>query len=593
MDSQNTFMTADVIVTVDLDEVLVIPRALADRHKLAGALRSAMPGINLRISATGVKMKGEDAINLLVGGNYVDLRWSDEARKFVENRQWVEQSHEMGFKVVGNILKGGKEVAKTFLTDIRGLAPLDDHQCVNVAAMTIPEGYGLCVFDEQGAGKTVTMIFAFDVLVSRDEVDFALIIAPKSMVPEWPKDFEKFMGDLYKVGLITGSRHQKRDTIAMSADVLITNFETAVSMEGELRALLRRYDKRGILVIDESFFIKNLDAKRTRSLRHLREWCGRAFVLCGTPAPNAPQDLIQQFNIVDFGLTFSGVEVPEDREAARLVVQEAIERKGLFVRHLKADVLPDLPMKSFNRILLPLKPIQMRLYEAALNGLRDDLQSTSDQLFQSQITSFLARRIALLQICSNPTSLAPGYIEVPAKLEALDSLLDQVIVQQQEKIIVWSFYTASIDAICARFEQYSPVRYDGTISDVAARREAVRRFQEDDDTMLFVGNPAAAGAGLTLHRARLAVYESMSNQAAHYLQSLDRIHRRGQTREVEYLILLCENTIEVMEYDRLTQKEQAAHLLLGDHVEEAVTRESMLAEVISAMQLLRRQQNEH
>jgi SNF2 family DNA or RNA helicase len=114
----------------------------------------------------------------------------------------------------------------------------------------------------------------------------------------------------------------------------------------------------------------------------------------------------------------------------------------------------------------------------------------------------------------------------------------------------------------------------------------VRRFQEDDETMLFVANPAAAGAGLTLHRARFAIYESLSNQAAHYLQSLDRIHRRGQTRDVEYLVLLCDRTVEVEEYHRLTRKERVAHDLLGDQVDEPITRETMLAEAIQASRLL-------
>src|SRR5205823_1158203 len=106
-------------------------------------------------------------------------------------------------------------------------------------------------------------------------------------------------------------------------------------------------------------------------------------------------------------------------------------------------------------------------------------------------------------------------------------------------------------------------------------------------SMLFVANPAAAGAGLTLHRARIAIYESLSNQAAHYLQSLDRIHRRGQTRQVDYLVLLCEGTVEIHEYDRLVQKEAAAQALLGDRVDAPVTRETMLADVRSAAELLR------
>jgi SNF2 family DNA or RNA helicase len=75
----------------------------------------------------------------------------------------------------------------------------------------------------------------------------------------------------------------------------------------------------------------------------------------------------------------------------------------------------------------------------------------------------------------------------------------------------------------------------------------------------------------------------MSNQAAHYLQSLDRIHRRGQTRDVEYLVLLCNATIEVDEYERLVNKEQAAQQLLGDVVEPPVTRQSMLQEAITCI----------
>lgn len=299
-----------------------------------------------------------------------------------------------------------------------------------------------------------------------------------------------------------------------------------------------------------------------------------------------PYETLQQFNIVDFGITFDGLTIPEDRNTARPVVQRAVEERGLFVRHLKADVLPELPVKQFHRVLVPLQPEQERLYKGALKDLVLDLRSTDDRSFQRQLTSFLARRNALLQICSHPSSIVEGYTELPAKLLVLDQLLDETVNRRGEKVVLWSFYTASIDAIFQRYSRFNPVRYDGTIADVQERREAIRKFQEDDETMLFVGNPAAAGAGITLHRARLAVYESMSNQAAHYLQSLDRIHRRGQTRDVEYLVLLCNRTIEVQEYERLTEKERAAQALLGDKIIEPVTRQTMLAEAIAASKLL-------
>lgn len=152
---------------------------------------------------------------------------------------------------------------------------------------------------------------------------------------------------------------------------------------------------------------------------------------------------------------------------------------------------------------------------------------------------------------------------------------------------MWSFYTGSIDAIAQRYARHGVVRYDGTVSSVEERRDAVRRFQGEGGPMLMVANPAAAGAGLTLHRARYAIYESLSNQAAHYLQSLDRIHRRGQVRDVEYLMLLCQGSIEIQEYATLVRKEVAAQSLLGDRTPAPMTREAFLADAQEAARLFR------
>lgn len=548
-----------------------------------------MRGATFRRVAEGFSMAALHSGTLLRCAAPPVVQWTEEALRVAQNRVGARRRAEHILESVSRLKSGGASLAAVYLDGVSGLECLDDHQLVNVAAMTLPDSHGLCVFDEQGAGKTVTLIHAFDVLVARDEADFALIVAPKSMIAEWPRDFERFKGDLYKVTIATGSRAEKLRVLRKPADVIVTNFETASSMEPELRAMLRARCGRAVLVVDESFYVKNLDAKRTRALRRLREYCGRAYVLCGTPAPNSPQDIVQQFNLVDFGLTFAGVEIPDDRQVATEVVQHVIEDKGAFVRHLKRDVLPELQPKRFNRVLVRMAPAQQNLYEAALHNLATDVRSSDPEYFQRNLGSFLARRSALLQICSNPTGVVDGYSETPAKLRALDDLIGDIVEDRREKLVVWSFYRASLEQIVRRYTRFNAVRYDGSVADVAVRREAVRRFQEDDETMIFVGNPAAAGAGLTLHRACIAVYESMSNQAAHYLQSVDRIHRRGQSRAVEYVVLLCDDTIELAEYERLTDKERAAQELLGDPTEVRITRDTFLEELSSAELMLTRQ----
>ncbi|MDQ1638306.1 MAG: hypothetical protein QOF62_1645 [Pyrinomonadaceae bacterium] len=580
-------VTADVMPSEALDRIVFRPRDRSEARALSEIVAKCISNGRVSRSADGIAVPAELCHQLFDINLAADLRWTSEAEVFVKNRHVIKTSHPRLQEEIRRITSGNRALSKCYLEDVDGLGVLDDHQLKNVAAMTLPAGYGLCVFDEQGTGKTITLIFAFDVLVSRDQADFALIVAPKSMIPEWQRDFVRFKHDLYKVELLVGDQYQKRKAIRSGADVLVTNYETAVSMEPELRTLLLRHKGRAILAVDESFYIKNLDAKRTRALRRLREWCGRAFVLCGTPAPNSANDVIEQFNIVDCGVVFGGIAIPEDKVKARQIVQHRVENHGLYVRSLKSQVLPNLPAKRFSSVLVQLQPQQEKLYGGVLKDLMLDLESVDDDGFRKKYASFLAKRTALFQICSNPIALFSHYDETAAKLHALDELLDNLIERKGEKVVVWSFYTASLSAIVSRYDRFNPVRYDGSVTDVRERREAVRKFQEDEDTMLFVGNPAAAGAGLTLHRSRCAIYESMSNQTAHYLQSLDRIHRRGQSKGVEYLILLCDGTIEIGAYKRLTEKEFEAQELFKDNADEPLTRQIMLAEVLATSRYLR------
>jgi len=508
------------------------------------------------------------------------LQWDAGAKRAATNRARVSASHDRVLGRMREVQSNGAEAARSVLRKHGWVVRLDDHQVVNVAALTVTDGWGGCVFDEQGTGKTPTMIAVFDILHHRDEADVLVIAAPKSMMGEWATEIDRFTEGLYRVGIVTGSRADRAAVLQAKYDVLVVNYETVVSLLENLKMVAKR--ARVVLAVDESFVVKNKHTARAVAVAELREWCTRAYVLCGTPAPNSPHDLVAQFDLVDFGTTFADIVLDEDRAVAAEQARAAIGQRGFFTRNLKRVALPYLPGRRFSEVSVELSPDQQRAYTSALNDLVLDLRALSDEEFGRQIVSFMERRAALLRICSDPTPLVPGYQELPSKLSALDAILSDLVEGRGEKVIVWSFYRHSLDRISARYDHLGLVRIDGSVTDVAERRTAVRRFQEDDDVRVFVGNPAAAGAGLTLHAARIAVYESMSNQAAHFLQSLDRIHRRGQEREVEYLTLLCSGTIEETEYARLLEKADRQADLLGDTPDPRPTRAVLLDELLAA-----------
>lgn len=560
------------------------PRRGADLAPLLRALRERVGVAAVRRDGTGLiaPIAGLSALLQESEAATLGVQLDASASRAVEVRQRAAQVHEEYRSHVLAIRDGGLDAARSELDATptsQNLDLLDGHQVVNVAAMTAPEGYGMLLFDEQGAGKTVSVIYAFDRLVDLNLIDLMVVVAPKSMVGEWATAIGQFMGDAYSVEIIEGSAAERTRKVDSGADVIVLNYEAVPSIRDQLVRRLRRHPDRALLVVDESFAVKNPQARRTQDLASIRDWFARAWLLCGTPAPNTAHDIVAQVSMVDFGATFDGVEIPKDRAEAVPVVREALDARAIYLRNLKADVMPDLPARAFRRVSIPLAPVQAQLYRGALGELIAEIEALDDKQFLQHLGTYLARRMALLRITSNPAGVFEDYTETPAKLEALDDLVQRLVERDGEKLVVWSCFTHSLDTIVRRYERFGTVRYDGAVTSIAERREAVRSFQSDPDTRMFVANPAAAGAGLTLHAARYAVYESFTNQAAQYLQSLDRIHRRGQTREVEYFVLLADETIEEGEFDNLVTKEERARDLLGDVVPEPVTRTQFLSDL--------------
>jgi len=458
------------------------------------------------------------------------------------------------------------------------LTTLDPPQAVAVSAMTTPGILGLCLFDEQGSGKTVMSIAAFDILKEAGVVDALIVVCPKSMVSEWPKDFNRFLGKKYTIVQAEGDKSKKYEAAMSDFDVLVTNYEGVDVMLTSLIAFSSK--TKYLLVIDESYYLKNGDSERSDKVSRLRNYCTTCFVLCGTPAPNSAHDLINQFDLADLGFTFGGFSKSSDPIVDWDKISSLVDSRGLFIRRLKTEILENVPEKNFHIVRVPLQGRQDSMYKTAKTELELELRSLDNETFKKNLTTYFQRRSVLLQICCCPTSIDPTFAETGVKYTACDKIIED-LTSKNRKVIIWSNYTRSIDELMIRYSKFNPVRVDGKVS-TPDRRAAVKSFQEDPNVHLFIGNPAAAGAGITLHSSFDAIYISYSNQAAHFLQSLDRIHRRGQSSDhVNYYLIVCEETIEEPEIIRLRQKEVTQHNLLGDHIPWPTSLDDALQELAS------------
>jgi len=498
----------------------------------------------------------------------------------------LEAVGRMKQKIVQDQLSAKIEVAQALeapydsLKDYEETWRLDPHQVEAVAAMTVPSLVGMALFDEQGAGKTVCALTTFHILRLRDIVSHLLVVAPKSVLSVWKDEITKFFKNRYEVKTVVGKGTRPIDILQREVDILLISYETAIRTYSILQGLISTKGRDFMLVVDESYYIKNPIAQRSQAVAKLRQHCKRAYVLCGAPAPNSPSDIVHQMDVADAGSTFSGVSIPDDKDSAASVVQIALGLSAIYLRRLKEEVLPELPAKSIKRTFVQLQPIQATIYEDAVKELIVDVRQVEDIYFPKHLNEFMARKWALLQICSNPVGLDPMYTEVPAKLLAIDQIVEKIVKEQGHKIIIWSFFRHSLQAIFDRYKYLGAVRIDGSIDSLDERHLSIHRFQEDPSTKVFVGNPAAAGAGITLTAASNAIYESFSNQPAHYLQSVDRIHRRGQQNPVASYVLLSQQTIEGREFNRFLEKERRGHDIFSKRPADPITKEGFLKDLL-------------
>ena len=234
-----------------------------------------------------------------------------------------------------------------------------------------------------------------------------------------------------------------------------------------------------------------------------------------------------------------------------------------FILRRTKDECLDLPEKSFADVRVELPQWQRRLYDDMRDEMVCEIQAMTGEQYQAFASTALSQLTRLSQLASNPSLIFPDLDQVPAKFEALDGILLDILSVPSRKVIVWSNYVRSIEALLERFASVGAVAiYGGTPS--GDRQDIAARFQQDEETRVLIANPAAAGTGFTLTAASYSIYESLSWRYDHYAQSQDRNHRIGQNNPVTYMRLLAADTIEEAIVYALERKSALARSLLGD-----------------------------
>lgn len=376
--------------------------------------------------------------------------------------------------------------------------------------------------DEMGIGKSAQCIVAADLLA----IPRILIVCPAIARLTWLLEFPKFSVFSRKIRILESRSETPNDT----DEVIICSFDYATASKEKLLAW-----KKDVLIVDESHFLKSIDAKRTRAVlarSGLIHSSPRSWFLSGTPMPNHPAELwpilysfgatkLNYWQFVEYfceTYDFNGAKVISGAKTHRLSELFALLKPHM-LRRMKSEVLKELPPIVISDLYV----------EASLRELPPNLLKIHHDILKR--LEFLSddplAQLSALELVSESVSTIRRFC-AHKKVDTLAALVDEELKNNAyPKIVIFGVHIETIEKLKEALSAHNPVVVRGGISG-EERQRSIDRFQTDPTCRVFIGNIQAAGTNITLTAADQVLFVEQEWVPGHNAQAIARCHRIGQ-----------------------------------------------------------------
>lgn len=440
---------------------------------------------------------------------------------------------------------------------------LTEQQLRNVCLLAaLPAG---ATFSVPGAGKTTEALATF--AYRRTPGDRLLVIAPKNAFAAWEEQLEMCFPNVADKFVRLRGPTIARD-LQDDPEFMLITYQQLSRVRERVAYHLSKHATH--VFLDESHRIKGGSSRQmAQAVLDLSQLPASKLVMSGTPMPQSTEDLVPQFAFL----------YPEILATAENVVGLI---QPVYVRTNKSEL--GLPQVTRIYRELSMTPLQAELYHFMKSEVARQAAETLNIRSKAAFRS-LGRSVArLLQFVSHPALLSrqielakPGLLSAvlaEGQGPKMAYLLHRVrqLAKAGQKVLVWSSWVNNVEYIASALQDLGAVYIHGQVDagdddDDTTREGKIKLFRDDPNVMVMVANPAAASEGISLHTVcHHAIYLDRTFNAAHYLQSEDRIHRLGldkdQSTTIE--IIECKGTVDETVRTRLAAKVSAMGLALND-----------------------------
>jgi SNF2 family DNA or RNA helicase len=412
-------------------------------------------------------------------------------------------------------------------------------------------------FNEQGTGKTASVIWAADYLMNVGVVRRVLVVCPLSIMKSaWQNDLFKFA--MHRTcDIAYGDRKKRAKIINNGAEFVIINFDGLSIVKDDIRD--GGFD---LIVVDEASAYKNPTTARWKVLRDLNKTIRGLWMLTGTPAAQSPVDAFGLAKLVNpkgtpafFGQfrdqvmykqgMFRWLPKPNAQAVVHTVLQPAIR--------FEKDQCLDLPEVTEVERDAPLTPQQSKYYKMLKNDML--MQAAGEEVSSANAATNINK---LLQISGGAVYTNNKEIiefDVSNRLQ----VVLEVIEESSHKVLVFVPFTHTIELLKSYLTKNNVVCevINGQVP-VHRRSNIVEDFQKTDNVKVLIIQPQAASHGLTLTAANTIIWYAPVTSVETYLQANARINRPGQKNAMT-IVHIKGSEVEARVYKMLTGK-------IGDHV---------------------------
>lgn len=445
------------------------------------------------------------------------------------------------------------------------------HPCQIDAAQFIQQTPRCMLGIPMGGGKTVSTLSALDGLAFVEDVFPALVVAPLRVAQStWPDEVAKWLPHL-TVSPIIGSKKQREEGLAATADLYTTNYENIPWLVEHLGG---QWPFKTV-VADESTKLKGLrtrqGSKRARALAKVAFRSPRYVGLTGTPAPNGLVDLWGQLFFVDqgqrLGKTFTAftsrwfrsVQIGPTPMAVRLEPyphsQKEIEdriRDVVFSLDMRDHLDISEPVVNLIRIALPPKA------RAIYDQMEEEMWTQLDSLTEVEAVNAAVKTQKCLQVANGALYTdRNGAFEVihDAKLDALESVIEEACGMP---VLVAYHLRSDLARLQARFPQGKAMDQDP---------KTITRWNAGQLPLLFI-HPKSAGHGLNLqHGGNILCFFGVDWNLEERAQVIERIgpvrqKQAGYDRPVFIHYIIAKDSIDEVVLKRVDAKQSVLEVLM-------------------------------